>query len=115
MTRRGPRLGTTAIACGAVAVAARNICELPDDPAIREGYLTTVEGDTGGAFFVPQRLARFGRTERGDTLRTAGAGEHTRELLRLAGLADGEIDEAVAGGAICEGQPLKGIAGVSYR
>lgn len=100
---------------GAVAVAARNICELPDDPAIREGYLTTVEGDTGGAFFVPQRLARFGRTERGDTLRTAGAGEHTRELLRLAGLADGEIDEAVAGGAICEGQPLKGIAGVSYR
>ena len=100
---------------GAVAVAARNICELPDDPTVRAGYLTTVTGDTGGDFFVPQRLARFGRTERADTLRTAGAGEHTRELLRLAGLTDREIDAAAAGGGICEGQPLKGIAGVSYR
>lgn len=100
---------------GIIAVPARNISELPDDPLIREGYLTTVKGNTGGDFFVPQRLARFSRTERSDTLQTAGAGEHTSELLAAANLGPSEIEGAIASGAVHQGLPLEGIGGVSYR
>lgn len=100
---------------GIVAVPARNISELPADPLIRDRYLTTVKGNTGGDFFVPNRLARFARTERSDTLQTAGAGEHTSELLETAGLGASEIERAVASGAVHQGQPLEGIGGVSYR
>lgn len=100
---------------GIVAVSARNISELPDDPLIRDSYLTTLRGNTGSDFFVPNRLARFARTERSDTLRTAGAGEHTSQLLQEAGVAGSEIDRAIASGAVHQGQPLQGIGGVSYR
>ena len=100
---------------GVVAVPARNISELPADPVIRDGYLTTVRGNTGDDFYVPHRLARFGRTERSDTLQTPGAGEHTTELLKTAGLSINQIKHAVTSGAVHQGQPLQGIGGVSYR
>ncbi|HKR91535.1 CaiB/BaiF CoA-transferase family protein [Novosphingobium sp.] len=100
---------------GIFSVPARNICELPDDPSIRTDYLAIVRGDTGGDFFVPNRLARFSRTERPDTLQTPGAGEHTRDLLETAGVPMSEIEDAIASGAVHQGKPLKGIGGVSYR
>ena len=100
---------------GIIAVPARNIGEFPDDPLIRDRYLTTVKGDTGGDFFIPNRLARFARTERSDTLQTPGAGEHTVELLALAGVAASDIESAEASGAVHQGRPIPGIGGVSYR
>lgn len=100
---------------GIVAVAARNISELPDDPQVKAEYLTVLQGDTGRGYYVPHRLARFGRTERQEALCTAGAGEHSRELLREAGLAPEAVDAAIANGAVHQGQPIKGLSGVSYR
>lgn len=100
---------------GITAVPARNISELPADPLVRDAYLTTVRGNTGGDFYVPQRLARFARTERSDTLLTAGAGEHSSELLETAGLSASEIERAITSGAVHQGEPLPGIGGVSYR
>ena len=100
---------------GIVAVPARNISELPGDPEVRDEYLATVKGNTGADFYVPNRLARFARTERSDVLQTAGAGEHTAKLLQEAGLGTDQIEEAIASGAVSQGQPLGGIGGVSYR
>lgn len=100
---------------GITAVQARNIRELPDDPDVRKDYLTILNGSNGEDFYVPHRLARFGRTERTDKLLTAGAGEHTRELLSMAGLDSPGIDRAITRKAVRQGQPLKGLSGVSYR
>lgn len=100
---------------GIVAVPARNISEFPTDPDIRKDYLTTVNSDTGGQYFVPNRLARFTRTERADKLLTPGAGEHSRDLLEIAGVSADEIKRAIADGAVHQGRPLEGIGGVSYR
>lgn len=100
---------------GIVAVPARNISELPGDPEVRDEYLATVKGNTGTDFYVPNRLARFARTERSDVLQTAGAGEHTSKLLEEAGLSADKIEEAIASGAVSQGKPLGGIGGVSYR
>lgn len=100
---------------GIVAVPARNISELPSDPGVRDEYLATVKGNTGADFYVPNRLARFARTERTDVLQTAGAGEHTTKLLQEAGLRPDQVEEAIASGAVSQGHPLGGIGGVSYR
>lgn len=95
------------VAAGVVAVPARHFGELPGDDAVAAGrYLATQESVDGRTYYLPGRFARFSRTEREDTLRTPGIGEHSRELLQEAGLSPEAIDAAIASGVVVDGDPV---------
>ncbi|MFI1753277.1 CaiB/BaiF CoA transferase family protein [Streptomyces sp. NPDC020571] len=77
--------------------------DLVQDPQIRHnGTFVTYDHPTEGRVTVPGFPYRFSATppriDRGAPL----VGEHTREVLTEAGLADGEIEELFAAGAVTE-------------
>ena len=91
---------------GVPAVAVRSVMDLALDPALQESEVvheTPVAG-AAGSLWTQGRMARLSRTEARGVLVVPGLGEHTREVLREAGLADEAIDRmletdvAVAGG-----------------
>ncbi|EFD71598.1 racemase [Streptomyces lividans TK24] len=77
--------------------------DLVQDPQIRHnGTFVTYEHPTEGSVTVPGFPYKFSATppriDRGAPL----VGEHTREVLSEAGLAEGEIEELLAAGAVTE-------------
>ena len=69
----------------------------------------------GQPFYMPERYARFSRTEQRTVRFSPGVGEHSREVLAEAGLDDAEIDRLVEDKVVKQGEPfvLKGL--VNYR
>lgn len=101
---------------GVPATTARRPEELPADDALmtREAFHEHRRAD-GRPFLTPGRLAQFSRTQERRPLRPPGLGEHTRVLLREAGLPDREIDALAAAGAVACGTPFVVEELVAYR
>jgi crotonobetainyl-CoA:carnitine CoA-transferase CaiB-like acyl-CoA transferase len=69
----------------------------------------------GRPFLTPGRLAEFSRTQETRQLRPPGLGEHSRVLLREAGLPGPEIDALTDEGVIACGTPFVVEELVAYR
>ena len=77
--------------------------ELVEDPQIRHnGTFVEYEHPTEGRVKTPGFPIRFSKTPSEVSRGAPLAGEHTRDVLREAGLQDGEIDALVASGAVGE-------------
>ena len=89
--------------------------------AVRDPQLIAAEfahvrpGGDGAGYVTPGRLASFSRTPRFGPLRSPGTGEHSREALRAAGLADAEIEALVSAGTVIAGGPMPQELPNAYR
>jgi crotonobetainyl-CoA:carnitine CoA-transferase CaiB-like acyl-CoA transferase len=101
---------------GVPATTARRPEDLPRDDALmtREAFHEHRRAD-GRPFRTPGRLAQFSRTQETRRLQPPGLGEHTRVLLREAGLPGPEIDALIAAGAVACGTPFVVEELVAYR
>jgi crotonobetainyl-CoA:carnitine CoA-transferase CaiB-like acyl-CoA transferase len=72
-------------------------------------------GAGGPGYVTPGRLACFGRTPRFGPLRSPGIGEHSREALRAAGLAEAEIEALISAGTVIAGDPMPQALPLAYR
>ena len=101
---------------GVPATPARRPEDLPHDDALmsREAFHEHRRAD-GRPFLTPGRLAQFTRTQEARQLRPPGLGEHTRVLLREAGLPDYEIDALTDAGVVVCGAPFIIEELVAYR
>jgi crotonobetainyl-CoA:carnitine CoA-transferase CaiB-like acyl-CoA transferase len=101
---------------GVPATAARRPEDLPRDDALmtREAFHEHQRAD-GRPFLTPGRLAEFSRTRETRRLQPPGLGEHSRVLLREAGLPDAEIDALTDEGVIGCGTPFAVGELVAYR
>lgn len=105
MTRKDAAAALTA--AGIAAVPARLINEFVlEDQSAGCRYFAALESIDDVTLYLPNRLARFSRTELRTVLRTAGIGEHSREVLAEAGIADDAIDGAVESGIVKLGHPV---------
>jgi crotonobetainyl-CoA:carnitine CoA-transferase CaiB-like acyl-CoA transferase len=101
---------------GARAAPARTLADLAREQAILDArYLESLTRADGRVFYVPGRYARFSRTEQTRVLAPPGLGEHSRELLREAGLTADEVDALVAAGSVVQGGPITAFGDVGYR
>jgi crotonobetainyl-CoA:carnitine CoA-transferase CaiB-like acyl-CoA transferase len=69
----------------------------------------------GSLYVTPGRLASFSRTPRSGPMRSPGAGEHAREVLRTAGLPDASIDGLIRSGTVTVGVPMPQSLSTAYR
>jgi crotonobetainyl-CoA:carnitine CoA-transferase CaiB-like acyl-CoA transferase len=116
----GPMTGREAVdrlmTAGVPAVVARRQSDMAGDRALVEaGYLQALSRADGGAYYVPGRLALFSRTQRRGTLVAPGVGEHSRQVLREAGLEPAAIDSLVAEGVVAAGEPYTIRLRPNYR
>jgi crotonobetainyl-CoA:carnitine CoA-transferase CaiB-like acyl-CoA transferase len=103
-------------ALGIPAVPARATPELAADPALEAAHvLQRHERASGNPYFVPGRLAAFGRTQQTAALVAPGLGEHTRAILTAVGYDADRIDAVIAAGHVVEGPPLNMETFVVYR
>lgn len=92
---------------GILCVPVRHINEFVTDArSIERDYIATLESIEGARIYVPHRFARFSGTEQQEFLRPSGIGEHSREILREAGVASDVIDELISSGVVREGPPV---------
>ncbi|MFN8523000.1 MAG: CoA transferase [Chloroflexota bacterium] len=101
---------------GVPAVAARQPLEVAEDDSIvaEEPFLERRFPD-GRRYLVPNRFAQFSRTQHPSIGDAPGVGEHSRQVLREAGLDEGEIDGLVGRRVVIEGGPLVIQQLVNYR
>jgi crotonobetainyl-CoA:carnitine CoA-transferase CaiB-like acyl-CoA transferase len=101
---------------GLPATAVRRPGDLAGDDTLmtREAFHVHRRAD-GRPFFTPGRWACFSRTQERRQLEPPGLGEHTRVLLREAGLSDPEIDALIDEGAVASGAPFVVEELVAYR
>jgi crotonobetainyl-CoA:carnitine CoA-transferase CaiB-like acyl-CoA transferase len=101
---------------GVPATTARRPEDLPRDDALmsREAFHQHRRAD-GRPFLTPGRLAQFSRTQETRQLQPPGLGEHTRVLLREAGLPDSAIDALTDEGVVVRGTPFAVEELVAYR
>jgi crotonobetainyl-CoA:carnitine CoA-transferase CaiB-like acyl-CoA transferase len=103
-------------AAGAAAVPARLISSVVRDPQLILSEFVHVRPAADGSLFVTTgRLASFGRTSRSGPMRSPGAGEHARDVLRTAGLPDKSIDELIRSGTVTVGAPMPQSLPTVYR
>lgn len=69
----------------------------------------------GGTYVTPGRAASFSRTQRPGKLTAPGIGEHSREVLKTAGLSDQTIDGLMARGAVVEKERADPVVLPRYR
>jgi crotonobetainyl-CoA:carnitine CoA-transferase CaiB-like acyl-CoA transferase len=101
---------------GVCAVQARQPNDvIGDNDVLAMGLIGTSRLADGREFTLPDRYARFSRTEAGPTRDTPGVGEHSREVLREVGLDEAVIDALVADGAVIEGRPFVVKELIAYR
>ncbi|MDT9592132.1 CoA transferase [Nocardioides zeae] len=101
---------------GGWAEPSRTYAEVATDPvALEREHLVPVRWPDGRTTFLPHRYARFERTQEKRTLLPPGLGEHSRQILREAGLTDLEVDAMLADGTTAESGPLASVADVGYR
>jgi crotonobetainyl-CoA:carnitine CoA-transferase CaiB-like acyl-CoA transferase len=90
---------------GVPAVAARQVPELADGEAAAAGLLHRHERAGRTPYFVPGRMAAFGRTPQTAALMAPGLGGHTRQILAEVGYRPERIDALIAAGDVVEGPP----------
>jgi crotonobetainyl-CoA:carnitine CoA-transferase CaiB-like acyl-CoA transferase len=101
---------------GIPAVPARHPVDMARDPAIvAADLLMERQFADGSPYLLPNRYARFSRTEHPPIGDAPGVGEHSREVLAEAGLSAAEIDALIADRVVIDGEPmiLQGL--VNYR
>jgi crotonobetainyl-CoA:carnitine CoA-transferase CaiB-like acyl-CoA transferase len=86
-----------------------------DPQLIQSEFVHIRPGADGAAYVTPGRLASFSRTPRFGPLRSPGTGEHSREALRAAGLADAEIEALIGAGTVIAGDPMPQALPNAYR
>uniref|UniRef100_UPI0025F16649 CaiB/BaiF CoA-transferase family protein n=1 Tax=Microbacterium sp. TaxID=51671 RepID=UPI0025F16649 len=94
---------------GVPAVAVRSVMDLPLDAALRASEVvheTPVAG-AAGSLWTQGRMARLSRTEARGVLLVPGLGEHTRDVLREAGLSEEAIDRMLETGVAVAGDPYR--------
>jgi len=80
--------------------------ELETDPhLLKVGFFRKIEHPTEGDIVMPASPVRFSRSPAAITRLPAKFGEHSREILREAGLSDGEIERLIDEGATLDGSP----------
>jgi crotonobetainyl-CoA:carnitine CoA-transferase CaiB-like acyl-CoA transferase len=88
---------------GVATLPARTLAELAaDEELIAYGVLHPDPRPDREGWLTPGRHARLSRTELAGTLVSPALGQHTREVLREAGLEDTHIDRLVADGVAIE-------------
>jgi crotonobetainyl-CoA:carnitine CoA-transferase CaiB-like acyl-CoA transferase len=98
------------------AVPARRVSGVVRDPQLIQSEFVHVRpGADGAAYVTPGRLASFSRTPRFGPLRSPGTGEHSREALRAAGLADAQIEALIDAGTVIAGDPMPQALPNAYR
>jgi crotonobetainyl-CoA:carnitine CoA-transferase CaiB-like acyl-CoA transferase len=98
------------------AVPARRVSGVVRDPQLIQSEFVHIRpGADGAAYVTPGRLASFSRTPRFGPLRSPGTGEHSREALRAAGLADAEIEALIGAGTVIAGDPMPQALPNAYR
>jgi len=74
--------------------------ELESDPHLQKvGFFKKARHPTEGGIVMPASPVRFSRTPAGIARLQPKFGEHSAEILREAGLSDGEIEQLMADGA----------------
>jgi crotonobetainyl-CoA:carnitine CoA-transferase CaiB-like acyl-CoA transferase len=98
------------------AVPARRVSGVVRDPQLVQAELVHVRpGADGAAYVTPGRLASFSRTPRFGPLRSPGVGEHSRAVLRAAGLTDAEAEALISAGTVIAGDPMPQGLPTAYR
>ncbi|GAA4743741.1 hypothetical protein GCM10023350_30600 [Nocardioides endophyticus] len=101
---------------GGHAVRARSYVELAADPwLVQQEYLVPITWPDGRTTYLPNRYARFDRTQESRVLVAPGLGEHTDAVLTEAGIEEDAIAGLVADGVLTRGGPLTSVADVGYR
>jgi crotonobetainyl-CoA:carnitine CoA-transferase CaiB-like acyl-CoA transferase len=109
-----------AVAClaagGVPAAAARRLSAVYRDGDLKnEEFVHLRRADDGTTIATPGRYATFSRTQRQGPLTPAGIGEHTREVLELAGLDEAGIDAAIDAKVVAAGGRGPIQLGAVYR
>lgn len=92
---------------GVAAAPARTRSDLVADQGLRDvGLVQDFSRDGEASYSLPDRFARFSRTERTVDLRPPGLGEHSREILSEAGLDEAAVLALVRAGIVVEGPPV---------
>ena len=101
---------------GIPAVPARQPLDLANDPALAKAeLLLECRFADGRPYLVPDKYARFSRTEQPGICEPPGIGEHSREVLAEAGVSADQLDSLVAQKVIVDGSPFVLTALVNYR
>jgi len=69
----------------------------------------------GTPYVTTHRYAQFSRTQQDQVLEPPGVGEHSRQLLRDAGVAPDQIEQLIEQGLVKQGDPFKVVAIQNYR
>jgi len=102
-------------AAGVPAAPARRLAELVADAEVEHWELFDRLAVADTSVLVPGRYVGFSRSEHHESLRPPGVGEHTAAVLAEAGLAEAEIAELVATGAVVQGGPMTYRRQITYR
>jgi crotonobetainyl-CoA:carnitine CoA-transferase CaiB-like acyl-CoA transferase len=101
---------------GVPAAAARRLSAVFRDTALQhEEFAHWRTADDGTTIATPGRYATFSRTQRQGPLTPPGIGEHTQEILRLAGLTPDGIQAAIDAKIVTTGGPSPIQLGAVYR
>jgi crotonobetainyl-CoA:carnitine CoA-transferase CaiB-like acyl-CoA transferase len=102
---------------GGYAVRATTFRDLIRDPEIlaRSYYQEISRPADGKKFYMPGRHAVFGRTRNNRALSAPGLGEHSREILRRAGISEAEIERLIASRVVTAGSPMTTFDAFTYR
>ena len=101
---------------GIPAVPARQPLDLANDPALAKAeLLLECQFADGRPYLVPDKYARFSRTEQPGICEPPGIGEHSREVLAEAGVSADQLETLIAQKVIVDGSPFVLTALVNYR
>jgi crotonobetainyl-CoA:carnitine CoA-transferase CaiB-like acyl-CoA transferase len=101
---------------GALVAVVRDNKELLIDPATHaSGHVGSIRWPDGNETFMPRQFARFGAHPEPPELTAPGIGEHSRTILRAAGIDSGTVAELMSAGVVAEREPLHSVAFTGYR
>ncbi|MHA6742355.1 CaiB/BaiF CoA-transferase family protein [Rhodococcus erythropolis] len=94
----------------------RTVSAVVRDPELLEHEAFHIrKSDDGSTFVQTGKYAGFSRTQRRGPMVPPGVGEHTREVLRSAGIDESQICALVEAQVVHAGQPLEHVLPISYR